>query len=293
MATLTPSTPASPLSQALARKQRNPLPLILLASGLIGALAFALLGYLESRRTETVVVLVRDVPYGQPITAEDLGTVEVAYHRPAQLRGIADPGAVVGQYAARNLGANDLAQPSMLMADPPSQPVYPNGEQLTPNMVPIPFATVTIGPLSFRDRVNLGFNDPSGDPALCDRTRSALASGSPTLIAPSGSPAQPRPYACRLLSAVRVLYVDEAEGVAYLELSPYQAHAVWALQAAGLALWGERYGVTSDPLDALSRLDAGQVTQPALTAPAPTPQPREGAAPLPGARSPIPGDVQP
>lgn len=289
MATLTPSTPASPLSQALARKRRNPLPIILLACGLIGALTFAVLGFLESRRTEAVVVFVRDVPYGQAITAEDIGTVEVAYHRPAQLKGMVEPGAVIGQYAARNLGANDLAQPTMLMANPPAQPVYPNGEQLTPNMVPIPFSTVTIGPLTFRDRVNLGFNDPSGDPALCDQARSALASSSPTLIAPSGSPAQPRPYACRLLSAVRVLYVDEAEGVAYLELSPYQAHAVWALQAGGLQLWGERYGVTSDTLDFLSRLDAGQVTQPALTAPVPTPQPRESAAPVPGASSAIPG----
>ncbi len=287
---MAPSTTA-PLSQALARKRANPLPAVLLALGLIIAVAFAILGYLESQKTETVVVLVRDVPFGQQITREDLGVVELPLHRPAQLAGIGDLNAVMGRYAARDLGANDLVQPPMLLEAPPTQPVYPNGQALTPNMVPVPFATTTIGPLSFRDRVNIGFNDRSGSPDLCDQAQSAAAGVKPTFTPPMAGAAQPRPFACRLLSSVRVLYVDEAAGVAYLELSPYQAHTIWALQAAGLELWGERYGVTSTPLPSLDRLDIGQVNREDLRAPVPAPATAEPA--LPGATSPIPGSRQP
>ena len=51
---------------------------------------------------------------------------------------------------------------------------------------------------------------------------------------------QGRPFACRLLQRVKVLYVDEGTSVAYLQMTPYQAHTIWALQAAGVQLWGER-----------------------------------------------------
>lgn len=289
------TVPNTPLSQALARKRANPLPNILLAVGLLAAIGFAVLGYLESRRTEQIVILARDVPFGRQITADDLGVIELPLHRPIQLQGIADQATVIGRYAARNLGVNDVVQPAMLLTAPPDQPIYPNGEQLTPNMVPLPFSTTTIGPIDFRDRVNIGFNDPSGDPIVCDAARSAAAGRTPTVVTPSNSPAQPRAFACRLLSSVRVLYVDEAAGLAYLELTPYQSHTIWALQAAGLQLWGERYGSTSDPLAFLSRLDAGQVNSTELTAPVPTPQPRENAAEttVPGAASALPGAVTP
>jgi hypothetical protein len=278
------TAPAAPLGQALARKRANPLPAIILAVGLIAAIALAALGFLESRKTEAVVVLARDVPYGQQIAADDLGAVELPLHRPAQLAGVSSPAAAVGQYAARNLGANDLLQPAMLMAQPPAQPVYPNGEALAANMVPLPFATATVGPISYRDRLNIGFSDPSGAQDLCDRARAA-AGGQRPAAAPV-SPAQARPYACRLLSSVRVLYVDEGAGVAYLELTPYQAHTIWALQAAGLQLWGERYGAASAPLDGLDRLDIGQVTLDALEAPA-------APAAIPGAGGALPGTQLP
>ncbi len=288
------TAPNTPLSQALARKRVNPLPTILLAVGLLAAIGFAVLGYLESRRTERVVILARDVPFGHQITADDVSAIELPLHRPIQLQGIADAGAIIGQYAARDLGANDVVQPAMLLATPPDQPVYPNGQQLTANMVPLPFSTSTIGPISFRDKVNIGFNDPTGDPIVCDTARSAAAGRSPTVVTPANSPAQPRAYACRLLSSVRVLYVDETAGLAYLELTPYQSHTVWALQAAGLQLWGERYGNTSDPLAFLNRLDAGQVNSTELTAPVPTPEAQpDGLTSLPGANYALPGAVLP
>ncbi len=275
---------AAPLGQALTRKRANPLPAIILAIGLIVAIVLASLGFLESRKAESVVVLVRDVPYGQQIRAEDLGNVELPLHRPAQLAGIVSPTSVIGQYATRNLGANDLLQPAMLMAQPPTQPVYPNGEALSANMVPLPFATTSVGPITFRDRLNIGFNDPSGAADLCDEARAAVGDQRPSAV--SATTATARPYACRLLSSVRVLYVDEGGSVAYLELTPYQAHTIWALQAAGLQLWGERYGAASTPLEALDRLDIGQVTLDALKAP---------AAPdaIPGTSGAIPGSEQP
>lgn len=284
------SPPATPLTQAMARRRPSPLPTLLAVVGIVGALGFALAGYLESRRSERVVVLVRDVPYGQRIVAEDLGVVELPYHRPAPLAGIASADAVVGQYAARDLGADDLVRPAMLTPEPPGQPVYPNGQRLAENMVPVPFSTSTIGPLTFRDRVNLGFNGSGGAPDLCDRARSAAAGAAPTAESATTG-AEARPFACRLLGNVRVLYVDEAAGVAYLELTPYQAHTIWALQAAGMSLWGERYGATSDLLPALQRLDVGQVSAAALdAAPAAQAEPSAADSPtLPGADSPIPG----
>lgn len=287
MATTSPSS--VPLRQALTRRRSNPLPAVLLAFGLIVAVAFAILGYLESQKTETVVILTRDVPYGKQITNDDITLIQLPLHRPVQLAGISDPAAVVGRYAARDLGANDLVQPTMLLNDPPDQPVYPNGQALSPNMVPLPFSTATIGPLTHRDRVNIGFNDPSGDPDLCDRARRAADGEQPTVVLPANGTRQPRPFACRLLSSVRVLYVDEAAGVAYLELSPYQAHTIWALQAAGLELWGERYGASSDPLLSLDRLDIGQVTAEQLEVPVAPPS----TGGLPGSTSAIPGSRTP
>ncbi|MEI8308112.1 MAG: SAF domain-containing protein [Chloroflexales bacterium] len=282
MSATTPA--AAPLGQALARKRSNPLPAIILAVGLIAAIALASLGFLESRKAEAVVVLARDVPYGQQIVAEDLGSVELPLHRPAQVAGIVSPESAIGQYAARNLGTNDLLQPTMLMAQPPSQPVYPNGEALSTNMVPLPFAIASVGPITFRDRLNIGFSDPSGAPDLCEQAHAAAGGLQPVAAAPTA--AQPRPYACRLLSSVRVLYVDEGANLAYLELTPYQSHTIWALQAAGLQIWGERYGAASTPLEGLDRLDIGQVTLDDLKAPT-----IPGS--IPGANGAIPGSKQP
>ena len=277
------------IQQAMARKKKGNLPLMLSSVILVVFLASAALLYRETQRTEVVQILARDVPYGQQIVADDLRSIDAPYYRAAELAGMANPAAVIGQYAARNLGANDLLQPSMLMASPPDQPVYPNGEVLSANMVPVPFSTLSIGPLNFRDRVNIGFSDPSGDPKVCDAAQAA-AQGEPSPL-PTGE--QPlRPYACRLLSDVRVLFVDEAQQLAYLELTPYQAHTIWAAQAAGMQLWGERYGASSEPIDPMQRLDVGQVAREPLTEAVPTPVPAtDTSAPssIPGSGTTLPG----
>ena len=280
-----------PLNQALTPKTSRLLPALLLVLGLLIALGAAAYGYLESRRTEQVIIAVRDVPFGQQISADDLGTIELPLHRPAQLTGIGDPAAVVGKWAARQIGPSDIVQSAMLMDDAPIQPVYPSGQQLDKDTVPIPFSTATIGPLTVHDLVNVGYNAPSGDPQLCVRDSAAPANATPATDSAAG---QPRPFACRLMQRLKVLYVDEGKQLAYLQMTPYQAHTIWALQVAGVAMWGERYGASSDELPAMDRLDAGQISADRLTMTLSdtlklySPQGMGGG--IPGAGSTIPGD---
>src|SRR5262245_6547661 len=168
---------SQPLGQVLTPKKSNLVPALLLILGVIIALSAATYGYIESRRTEKVIIAVRSVPFGQPISADDLGTIELPLHRPIQLAGIGDPVLVVGKWAARTIGPNDLMKPNMLLDRPPDQPIYPSGQQLDKDTVPMPFATTTIGPLTEHDLVNVGFSDPSGDPKLCLSISGTSASG--------------------------------------------------------------------------------------------------------------------
>lgn len=287
------SSLSTPLSSALTPKKSQIAPVLLILLGITASLVAAAYGYIESRRTERVVIAARDVSYGQQITADDLAVIELPLHRPVQVAGITDPNAVIGQYATRQIGVNDLLQPGMLSPNPPDEPVYPNGRKLERNMVPAPFALTGVGPVSDRDRLNIGFI--ASDPALCDRARADVSPGTilnvPTtpLVMQEGA----RSYACRWMSGIPILYIEE--DVAYLEMTPMQAHALRALQAANVALWAERYGATSEPLQYMDRLDAAQVILPDLTRPVTEtlriePQIVSGAnAQIPGATAPTPG----
>ncbi len=287
------SSLSTPLSSALTPKKSQVVPALLLVIGIAASLAAAAYGYIESRRTERVVIAARDVHYGQQITADDLAVIELPLHRPVQVTGITDPGAVIGQYATRQIGVNDLLQASMLSPNLPDEPVYPNGRKLERNMVPAPFALTGVGPVTDRDRLNIGFI--ASDPLLCDRTRADVSPGTvlnvPTtlIVVQEGA----RAYACRWMSGIPILYIED--DVAYLEMTPAQAHALRALQAANVALWAERYGATSDPLQYMDRLDAAQVILPDLTRPVTETlrlEPQivsDARAPIPGATAPIPG----
>ncbi len=287
------SSLSTPLSSALTPKKSQVVPALLLVIGIAASLAAAAYGYIESRRTERVVIAARDVHYGQQITADDLAVIELPLHRPVQVTGITDPGAVIGQYATRQIGVNDLLQASMLSPNLPDEPVYPNGRKLERNMVPAPFALTGVGPVTDRDRLNIGFI--ASDPLLCDRTRADVSLGTvlnvPTtlIVVQEGA----RAYACRWMSGIPILYIED--DVAYLEMTPAQAHALRALQAANVALWAERYGATSDPLQYMDRLDAAQVILPDLTRPVTETlrlEPQivsDARAPIPGATAPIPG----
>ena len=262
------SSLSQPLGQVLTPKKSNLLPALLLILGLIIAVSAATYGYIESRRTEKVIIAVRSVPFGQQITADDLGTIELPLHRPVQLAGIGNPELVVGKWAAREIGPNDVVQPTMLLAAAPSQPVYPSGQQLDKDTVPVPFSIATIGPLTVHDLVNVGYNSSSGDPEMCRANGGAVAE--PSALADTAAPAasgdvRGRPFACRLMQRVKVLYVDDTKGVAYLQMTPYQSHTIWALQAAAVQMWGERYGATSDELPSMDRLDASQISSDRLT----------------------------
>ena len=257
------SSLSQPLGQVLTPRKSNLVPALLLILGIIVALSAATYGYFESRRTETVIVAVRSVPFGQQVTADDLGTIELPLHRPIQLAGIADANAVVGKWAAREIGPNDLLQSTMLLDTAPDQPVYPSGQKLDKDTVPVPFSIATIGPLTVRDFVNVGYNATSGDPEMCRASGGAVQSA--PIVAPATDQPQGRPFACRLMQRVKVLYVDDGKGLAYLQMTPYQSHTIWALQAAGVQMWGERYGATSDELPSMDRLDASQVDLSRLT----------------------------
>src|SRR2546421_897876 len=121
---------SQPLGQVLTPKKSNLVPALLLILGVIIALSAATYGYIESRRTEKVIIAVRSVPFGQQITADDLGTIELPLHRPVQLAGIGDPTMIIGKWAAREIGPNDLLQGNMLLDTAPDQPVYPSGVKL-------------------------------------------------------------------------------------------------------------------------------------------------------------------
>jgi len=259
---------SQPLGQVLTPKKSNLVPALLLILGIIIALSAAAYGYFESRRTETVVIAVRSVPFGQQISADDLGTIELPLHRPIQLAGIADANAVIGKWAAREIGPNDLLQPTMLLDSAPDQPIYPSGQKLDKDTVPVPFSVATIGPLTVHDYVNVGYNAANGDPQMCRASGGEAQSAPAPTPAPegiAGSELRGRPFACRLMQRVKVLYVDDGKGLAYLQMTPYQSHTIWALQAAGVQMWGERYGATSDELPSMDRLDASQVDLSRLT----------------------------
>lgn len=251
-----------PVSQALAPRKHNiVVPLVLLLAVMVCAGAAGYGYYLQSL-TEQVVVAVKPLVFGQQITAEDVGTIEVPLHRPQQLAGITMPEVVVGKWASGDVRPNDLIQPAMLLDQAPDAPVFPSGEELAQDMVVLPFSTETVGPLTNRDLINIGFNDPSGEPTRC------MSAGGSGAGAPSVDVAgKPQPYACRLVPGVNVLHVDVEQAIAYLEVPPATSHAVWSLQAAGLQLWGERQGSTSEVLAPVDRLDPAQIQPEMVTIP--------------------------
>lgn len=235
-----------PISQALNPRRSSALGSALLIIGIIVALAAAIYGFIEGRRTEPVVIALRSVPAGQQLVAEDLGVIELPLHRPAQLNGVADPNVLVGQWATGSIRPDDLLRAELVRDTPPDLPFYPNGRALGSDMVPFAFTLAGIGPITDRDRINIGFS--ADDPALCPGSTARGA------------------FACRLLTRIPVLYI--ADEIAYLELTTYQAQALRAIQAAGVQLWGERYGAASAAIPALDRLDATALDAALLQQPA-------------------------
>jgi hypothetical protein len=283
------------LSQAVTPRRSRFWPTVLLVASVVFMIVMAVVGFLQLARTERVIILVRPVAYGQLITAEDLATVEVSRHRPQQLAGVNDPSLAIGKYAARALAPDDLLQPSMLLDDAPSRPVYPSGEELGAEMVAVPFSTETTGPITNTDVLNIGFYDESGDTRRCvdpsmQQPQAAVAPSDdeqpaidaqtvPDDAQQTTGPAG-QPYACRLLVNVNVLHVDAAKATAFLELTPYQAQAMRAVQAAALPLYAERSTAGLAELEPLTRLDPSQLARDALLTPA-----QASDASLPGSGS--------
>ncbi len=76
----------------------------------------------------------------------------------------------------------------------------------------MPFSTETIGPLTYRDVVNVGYNSMSGDPQLClangGEVSASTSAPAATVMGDSASEPRGRPFACRLLQRLKVLWVD-------------------------------------------------------------------------------------
>jgi hypothetical protein len=254
---------ASPLSQSrmpTGPKPRSGLRLqIILGLAILLCFGLAYLALMQQQQVETVVVTTRAIPYGQVIPPDALKTIEVPRDRPIEIKGLGAPQAVIGRWASHDLGANDILEAADLLQQPPTCPVYPNGRCLASDMVALPFPVKALGPLSDRDVVNLGYSDPAGDPRRCAEQGGALVGDQAPDADSAAAGLAPEPYACRLLTQVPVLYIDQTGGIAYLQMTPYQAHAVRALDAAQLPLWGERYGSASAPLVALQKLSPAEV----------------------------------
>lgn len=248
------------------------LPTVLTLCAIIAALAAAGYGIVQQRRTERVVVATRTIPNGARITSDDLGLIDVPLHRPQQLAGMTEPTLVVGQWTTREIGPNALLQPDMVQSAPPGQPVYPSGELLGADMVVLPISTEQIGPVTSADMLHIGYLDQTGDPLRCQAEATTLTTQLPRAADTDASVAttpdgNAQPYACRLLTNLNILWVDDAAKVAYVEVPPPGALAYWSLKAAGLVTWAERYGAISTPLAPLDRLDPAQITVSAVATP--------------------------
>lgn len=262
MSNISNTRSSAPLGQSLTPTKSKTGRTLLMVVAIVLALILAVLGFLETRRTERVLIAARAIPFGQQITADDLKTIEVPLHRPADLAGVTNPNLIIGLYAARMITEKDLFQPAMALPAAPDTPVYPSGEILQKNMVALPFSVQAIGPITNNDLVNIGFNDATGNQAVCTNAGGTVAAGS----APSGDDTS-NAYACRMIERANVLYVDAKEGMAYLEVPPYQALAVQAVRAADMMLWAERYGSSSVPLTPLDRLSPRDFSAKQLVAP--------------------------
>lgn len=285
-------------------QQRSRSGMVLIGLGVVLFLVASAWLYWESRRFEPVVVAVRDIVAGQQITAQDLGIVDMPRDRPDAVRGFGDPSAVIGNYAEVTILANTVIVPRMVRANPPTEITYPNGRALPPNMVGVPIDVSTLGPVTDRDALNIGFI--SDQPSYCER---ALASsinpdapppvvstlpvvpavGQPSPesgempVVQQGSTEPPR-YACRWASSLSILYIDPDRSLAYVAMTPAQSLAYQALRATGAEVWFERYSLASQPLQYLDRRYLQQVSLGELTDPVETtlrPEPRRPAPALP------------
>lgn len=251
-----------PLSQTVAPKKSNKgIKLLILAAAVL-CIMLAVGAWFAQQRKERVVIATRHVPFGQQIAKDDLATIEVAYDRAQQIQGITNPNIVIGQWARHEIVENAMILPAMLQATPPTQPVYPSGQMLNKNMVAVPFSTETVGPLTIRDLINIVYLDETGDPRRCNTYTIPASTGTTTNTSQTTSQGDElgQPYACRLVTGVRVLHVDAEQKVAYIEVPQETSLSVWAVQAAGLPMYAERIGATSDPMVPLQRLDVTQIT---------------------------------
>lgn len=117
-----------------------------------------------------VLVVAREVPYGQVITADDLGVAAVAVDALVHTVPASERSAIVGQVAASNLVAGSLLADGQVTSDAPPGP----GEVLVP--MPVRSDRLPAGGLRAGDRVlvvdapSVGADPSQVSPATFDAT---------------------------------------------------------------------------------------------------------------------------
>lgn len=135
----------------------------------VGGLLVAWMITAAGGRTE-VLVLARDVPYGQTLTAEDLSTTSVAVDTLVATVPAGDEAMVVGQVAASDLVAGSLLSPGQVTAEVPPGP----GEVLVGLPVPadrLPAGGLHAGdPVLVVDAPSVGADVPASAPHTLEVT---------------------------------------------------------------------------------------------------------------------------
>lgn len=124
---------------------------------LLGAMAVTTIGARLSDRQD-VLVLVRDVPYGTALTADDVGITAVAVEPGIDVIAAGERDAVVGKVAGADLTAGSLLSAGLLRNAAPPEP----GDVLVP--IAVPGDRLPAGGLTGGDRIEVV--DAPTSPAL-------------------------------------------------------------------------------------------------------------------------------
>lgn len=165
-----PGAPRTRIQAVAPNRQRRRSGLVAgaLLLALLGAMAVSTIGARLSSR-EGVLLLVRDVPFGAVVAADDLGTTQVAVEPGVDVVPAADRGSVIGRVAGADLFSGTLVSEGLLReAAPPGQ-----GQVLVP--IPVPADRLPAGGLSGGDRLEVVDAPTSAAAAESARTTPARA----------------------------------------------------------------------------------------------------------------------
>lgn len=145
-----PDAPRTRLQAVAPTRQRRRAGLVAgaLLLALLGAMAVSTIGARLGNR-EDVLVLVRDIPFGAVLTADDLGTTPVAVEPGVDVVSATERASVIGRVAGADLSAGSLVSTGLLReAAPPGE-----GQVLVP--IAVPADRLPAGGISGGDRLEV------------------------------------------------------------------------------------------------------------------------------------------